>query len=92
MGNSSLCLITHHAMKTYWESGGIAPRILNLGTRWRWSDSFTLRSLYPRRKNLSPHTHWIWGWVDPRASLDAVAKRRNPIMPLPGIGPRSSIP
>jgi hypothetical protein len=28
-----LCLIKHHAMKTYWRSGGIAPRILDLGTR-----------------------------------------------------------
>jgi hypothetical protein len=25
----------HHAMEAYWESGGIAPRILDLGTRWR---------------------------------------------------------
>jgi hypothetical protein len=31
----SLCLTKHHAMKTYWRSGGIAPRILDLGTRWR---------------------------------------------------------
>jgi hypothetical protein len=31
----SLCLTKHHAMKTYWGSGGIAPRILDLGTRWR---------------------------------------------------------
>jgi hypothetical protein len=30
----SLCLTKHHAMKTYWGSGGIAPRI-NIGTRWR---------------------------------------------------------
>jgi hypothetical protein len=26
----SLCLTKHHAMKTYWGSGGIAPRILDL--------------------------------------------------------------
>jgi hypothetical protein len=31
----SLCLTKHHAMKTYWGSGGIAPRIIDLGTRWR---------------------------------------------------------
>jgi hypothetical protein len=31
----SLRLIKHHAMKTYWGSGGIAPRILDLSTRWR---------------------------------------------------------
>jgi hypothetical protein len=30
-----LCLTKHHAMKTYWRVGGIAPRILDLGTRWR---------------------------------------------------------
>jgi hypothetical protein len=31
----SPCLTKHHAMKTYWGSGDIAPRILDLGTRWR---------------------------------------------------------
>jgi hypothetical protein len=25
----------HHAMKSYWGSGGIARRILDLDTRWR---------------------------------------------------------
>jgi hypothetical protein len=30
-----LCLTKHHDMKTYWGSGGIAPRILDLGIRWR---------------------------------------------------------
>jgi hypothetical protein len=33
-------------------SGGIAPRILNLGTRWRWVVSFTPSPLYPQRKSL----------------------------------------
>jgi hypothetical protein len=31
----SLCLTKHHAMKTYRGIGGIDPRILDLGTRWR---------------------------------------------------------
>jgi hypothetical protein len=31
----SLCLTKNHVMKTYWGSGGIASRILDLGTRWR---------------------------------------------------------
>jgi hypothetical protein len=31
----SLCLTKHHAMKTYWGSGVIAPRNLDLGTRWK---------------------------------------------------------
>jgi len=30
----SLYLTKHHAMKGCWESGGIAPHILVLGTRW----------------------------------------------------------
>jgi hypothetical protein len=42
-----LFLNKHHGVKTYWRSGGIVPRILNLGTRWREVVSFTLRPLYP---------------------------------------------
>jgi hypothetical protein len=30
-----LFLTEHHAMKTYWGSGNIAPHILDLGTRLR---------------------------------------------------------
>jgi hypothetical protein len=33
----SLYLTKHHAIKAYWRSGGIAPRIPDLGTRWRVS-------------------------------------------------------
>jgi hypothetical protein len=29
-----------------------------------------------------PGTHWLRGWVGPRAGLDAVAKRKNPF-PVP---------
>jgi hypothetical protein len=32
----------NHAMKAYWGSRGIAPRILDLGTRWRWGVSLSL--------------------------------------------------
>jgi hypothetical protein len=31
-----------------WESGGIAPRVLNIGARWKWVVSFAPRPLYPR--------------------------------------------
>jgi hypothetical protein len=47
----SLCLTKHHAMKAYWRSGGIAPRILDLGTRWRWVVIFTPQPFYPQRKS-----------------------------------------
>jgi hypothetical protein len=73
----SLCLTKHHAMRTYWGSGGIATHILDLGTRWRWVVSFTIRQLYPQKK--VPGTHWIGGWVGPRAVLDMVVKRKIPI-------------
>jgi hypothetical protein len=31
----SLCLTKHHTIKTFRGNGGIAPYILDLGTRWR---------------------------------------------------------
>jgi hypothetical protein len=47
----SLCLTKQHTMKTYWGSGGIAPRILILGTRWKWVVSFAHRPFYPKGKS-----------------------------------------
>jgi hypothetical protein len=41
----------HLAIKSYWRSGGIAPRLLNLSTRRRLVVSFTPRQLYPQGKN-----------------------------------------
>jgi hypothetical protein len=63
-------------MKVYWGSAGIAPRILDLGNRWRWVVSFTLRPLYPQER--TPGTSWIGGWVGPGAGLYAVVKRKIP--------------
>jgi hypothetical protein len=64
-----------HAMNMYWWSGSIAPRILDLDSRWRWSASLLGRST-PRER--APGTHWIGAWVEPRAVLDAVVKRKIP--------------
>jgi hypothetical protein len=87
-------LIEHHAMKAYWGSGGIAPRIFDLGTLWRWVVSFTTRPLYPRE--WSPGTHWIEDRVGARAGPDAVVKRKitrpsyaTPLSPPPP-GPLAS--
>jgi hypothetical protein len=63
-------------MKTYWGSESIAPRILDLDTRWRSVVSFTPRPLYPQGK--ATGTHWIGGWMGPRTGLDAVANRKIP--------------
>jgi hypothetical protein len=46
---------TSNAMKAYWGSGGIAPRILDLGTRKKSVVSFPTRPLYVLGK--SPDTH-----------------------------------
>jgi hypothetical protein len=47
------CALTEHrAMKAYWGNRGIVPRILDLGTRWRWVVSFTPRPLYSQGKSL----------------------------------------
>jgi hypothetical protein len=49
--NLPLCLTRHHAMKTYWGSGWIAPRILYHGTRWRWVVSLPCLQLSPQGKS-----------------------------------------
>jgi hypothetical protein len=50
-------------------------------SKW-WLVIFTPppRPLYPSER--APRTHWIWGWVDPRACLDDVEKRK--FLTLPG--------
>jgi hypothetical protein len=45
--------------------------ILNLGTRWGWVVSVT-----PRPRFTPFGTHWIRGWVGPRAGPDAAARRK----------------
>jgi hypothetical protein len=66
-------LTEHHAIKAQWDSGGIAPCILDVGTRCRWMVSFTPRSLYPHGK--SPWYPLDMRLVGPRAGLDAVVKK-----------------
>jgi hypothetical protein len=44
--------------------------IRDLGTRWRLVVSFAPLSLYLRGER--PDTHWIEGWVGPKAGMDAV--------------------
>jgi len=57
----TLCLTKHRAMETYWRSRGIAPRILDLSTRWEWMVSFTPRPLYSHGKSPSyPFRNDIW--------------------------------
>jgi hypothetical protein len=72
----SLCLTKHHAMKTYWGvevylHEFLAPAL----DGGEWSASLP-GLLTPRER--APGSHWIGGWVGPRAVLDAVVKRKIP--------------
>jgi hypothetical protein len=53
--NIFLCLIKHNAKRTYGKSGGIAPRVLNLGRRCRRVVSFKTRLLpFPGERSPIP--------------------------------------
>jgi len=72
MVSKVVLVLKYHTMKRY---GIIAPRVFNLGTRWRSVISFTPRLLNPREV---PHgTHWLGGCVGPRACLDAVENTKK---------------
>jgi hypothetical protein len=69
-------LTKHHAMKAY---GGVEIYLhsfFDLGTRWRWVESFMPLPLYPQGK--SPWYPLYRGLVGPRAVLDVVVKRKIP--------------
>ena len=65
------------------EIGGIAPRILNNGTIWRWVVSFTLPSLCFGER--IPTVHWT------QAGLDAVEILVRRISSVPEINSLSSV-
>jgi hypothetical protein len=72
----SLCLTKHHAMKTYWGEETQLRAFLNSALDiGEWSASSSGR-IIPRER--APGTHWIGGWVDTRAILEAVVKRKIP--------------
>jgi hypothetical protein len=75
-------------MQTYWGSGGIAPCILTSAIAGgEWSASRPGRFTPTER---TPGTHWIGGWVGPRAVLDTVVKRKIP-SPHQELNPRTPI-
>jgi hypothetical protein len=51
----------------------MTPLILNLGTGWKWVVNFTPWPLHPGEGTTD--THWIRGWVDPRAKMDILEKK-----------------
>jgi len=83
----SLWLTKHHAMKTCWWSGGIAPRILDLNTRWRWTVSFTPRPIYTQKKNPRYPLDRRLGGPKSRSGHGVEEKNSEP---PPGFEPQSS--
>jgi hypothetical protein len=72
----SLCLIKHHAVKTYWGVEVYLQAFLTSaldGGEWSASPPGHFN---PRER--APGTHWIGGWVGPRAVLDTVVKKKIP--------------
>jgi hypothetical protein len=66
--------------------GGIAPTFLTSALDGGERSASRSGRFIPGE--IAPSTHWIGGWVDPRAGLDSVKKRK--ILPLLGILLRSS--
>jgi hypothetical protein len=50
-----LCVVPVHSLKTCRESVGMAPFIVNLGTRWRLVINVTPRPPYPPGKDPDVH-------------------------------------
>jgi len=73
----------------YWGIGSIAPRILNLGTRWMWVVSFRLRPHYPRGNNSRLPLDRMLGGPQGRSGCSGEEKFSHP---LPESKPRSPSP
>jgi len=67
-------------------SGGLAPRILNYGTIWRWvADSSPGRFT---SRGSTAGTHWLGGWVGSRLGSDVEAKRKTHMMMVKLLSPK----
>jgi hypothetical protein len=69
-------------------NGCIDPHFLDLSTSWRLVASFTPCHFTPGERD--PGTHWTGCWMDPRAGLDEVEKRK--FLTLPGLELRTLCP
>jgi hypothetical protein len=68
-------LTQHHAMKAYWGKYSSTHSLTSALDGGEWSASHP-SCFIPRER--APGTHWIGGWVGPRAILDMVVKRKIP--------------
>jgi hypothetical protein len=77
-------LTEHHAMKAYWGSGDIAPRILHLSTRWKRVISFTTLLICPPPQGNNPWYPLDRGLGRPQNRSGHSGKEKN-FQPLPGL-------
>ena len=71
---ASLCWMKYHAFQSFWESGNMAPHVLSLDTRLRWSASFTPRSIVLGLT--TSIIRWRGSLVGPRDNMDTSEKIR----------------
>jgi hypothetical protein len=74
---SSLCAPSHEDVLGKWRYSS-THSLTSALDGGEWSASHASR-FTPRER--APRTHWIGDWVDPRAGLDTVAKRKIPSPP-----------
>lgn len=67
-------IVCVHFMKAYRRCRTIAPRVLNLGSKWRRVVNFAPRGPLLPGNNLG--TQSVGGWVDRRAGLDVSEKKK----------------
>jgi hypothetical protein len=72
-------------MKAYWESWGIVPHILDLGTRWRLVVSFTPRPLYPQGKIIKIIFKWQAAGTGEVCHLSRKCTDISHVRPIPTI-------
>jgi hypothetical protein len=72
----------HHAIKAYWRSGVIVPRIVDLGTRWRRVVRFTLRPLYSQGKRSWYPLDRRLGMLQSRSGRGGEEKNSQPLPEL----------
>jgi hypothetical protein len=78
----SLCFNTEPRREGVLGSGGIAPRILDLGTIWRWVVSFTPRPFHLQGKNAWYPLDRMLGGTQSRSGRGGEDKNSQP---LPGL-------
>jgi hypothetical protein len=66
---------------------GIAPRILNLGTRWRWVVSFKPRPLYPLGMSHRYPLDIRLGGLQNLSGRGGDRKKKIPLLPLRELNP-----